>query len=167
MYNKPIAYFITFSTYGTWLHGDRRNSVIVKNKKSQMIDPNNALKLYESKQLKHTAVTLNKSQRQIVLDTILRHCKIKNWRLYAVHIRSNHCHIILNSNDSPDKMMNDLKAWATRKLRQAGYVFEKVWTKHGSTIFIFTLEKLKEKVYYVVHEQGEKTEYFINDEICD
>jgi hypothetical protein len=25
--DRPIAYFITFTTYGTWLHGDERGSV--------------------------------------------------------------------------------------------------------------------------------------------
>ena len=29
MWNKPLAYFITFTTYGTWLHGDSRGSMVL------------------------------------------------------------------------------------------------------------------------------------------
>ena len=80
-----------------------------------------------------------------------------------MHIRSNHVHILLKSNEHPCKAMKDLKAWATRKLRQAGYAFEKVWTRNGSTKYIFTLDKLKTKVHYVIHEQGEKMVYYVSD----
>jgi hypothetical protein len=28
MYSEPLAYFITFTTFGTWLHGDSRGFVL-------------------------------------------------------------------------------------------------------------------------------------------
>lgn len=61
------------------------------------------------------------------------------------------------------KVMGDLRAWPTRRLREAGHGLEKVWVEHGSTKFIFTWDKHKVKVHYVVYEQGEMMAYFIDD----
>lgn len=163
MYSSPLAYFITFSTYGSRLHGDERQSVIVKENVPRLVGCNDALKRYEEKAMKFPAVTLHASQRQIVLDTILKHCEIKKWHLYAAHVRSNHTHVIVKSNEHPDKVMYDLKAWAMRKLREAGNDFDTVWTRQGSTKYIFKHEKLKEKVHYVIYEQGEMMAYYIDD----
>ena len=165
MYNEPLAYFLTFSTYGTRLHGDERESVIVKDRSTKLIGRNDALQLYERDLMKFPAVAFNESQREIVLDTITKHCGIKNWRLFAVHVLINHVHVIVKSNEDPDKVMADLKAWATRKLRETGHDFEKVWTKHGSTKYVFTGDKLKEKVHYVIYEQGEMVTYYLDEVI--
>lgn len=40
MMHKPLAYFLTFTTYGTWLHGDERKSIVVKNGIPRPIEPN-------------------------------------------------------------------------------------------------------------------------------
>ena len=163
MYSSPLAYFITFSTYGSRLHGDERESVIVKEDAPRLIGRNDALKQYEEKAMKYPEVTLDEPQRQVVLDTILKHCQIKQWHPYAVHVRSNHAHVIVKSSEDPDKVMYDLKAWATRRLREAGNHFDTVWTRHGSTKYIFKYDKLKEKIHYVIYEQGEMMAYYIDD----
>ena len=163
MYSTPLAYFITFSTYGSRLHGDERQSVIVKEDISRLVGRNDALKQHEEKAMKFPAVILEESQRKIVLDTILKHCEIKESELYAVHVRSNHVHVIVKSSEDPDKVMYDIKAWATRRLREAGNDFATVWTRQGSTKYIFKHEKLKEKIHYVIYEQGEMMAYYIDD----
>lgn len=163
MYSSPLAYFITFSTYGSRLHGNERESVIVKEDVPRIIGRNDALKHYEEKAMKYPEVVLDEAQRQIVLDTILKHCQIKNWHPYAVHVRSTHTHVIVNSKEKPDKVMYDFKAWATRKLRESGNHFDKVWTRQGSTKYIFKYDKLKEKVHYVIYEQGGMMAYYIDD----
>jgi REP element-mobilizing transposase RayT len=165
MYSEPLAYFITFSTYGTRLHGDERNSVVVQEKTPKLLSRNDAFWKYQSKSMKYPVVTLDDSQRQIVLSTILKHCEIKNWQLIAVHVRSNHVHILLKTNEAQDRVMTALKAWSTRKLREAGHVFERVWTKHGSTKYIFKLKKLREKKHYIIHEQGEMMSHFVDEDM--
>jgi len=62
-------------------------------------------------------------------------------------------------------MRSEFKAWATRALREGGYAMEKVWTKHGSTVYLFEPEKVKEKVHYVVYEQGDMMEYYLDEEL--
>ena len=161
MNNHPLAYFITFTTYGTWLHGDKRNSIFRSVKGTERLESQPKLQNYENQKLKYPVVTLNKKQRIIVLETVKKHCELKKWELYAVHVLSNHIHLIVGANEKPEKIMSDLKAWATRKLREQGYDIQKIWTRHGSTIYIFSHEKLNEKIKYVVYGQGEDMECFV------
>ena len=55
--------------------------------------------------------------------------------------------------------MSDLKAWASRRLREA---FSETadrnrWTQHGSTRYLWSDAVLAEKIAYVVEQQGEPT----------
>ena len=163
MYNEPVSYFITFSTYGTRLHGDARGSVFEYQGTKKIIGYDQKLHNYKSSIMKYPQVNFEKSQRVIVLETISKHCQVKNWHLFAVHVRSNHIHMLVKSKLHPEKVLNEIKAWSTRKLREAGHDFEKVWIKSGSTQYIYTIEKLKEKVKYVILEQGEMMEYYIDE----
>ncbi|MBL7215734.1 MAG: transposase [Phycisphaerae bacterium] len=164
MYNKPLAYFITFTTYGTWLHGDSRKSILVKNGSTKLLGSNKSFFLYEQQQLKESSVTLDKKMREAVFEAIVERCLWKEWQLYATHVRSNHAHILVSSTEPMDKLMTSFKAWATRKLRQHGYNIPKVWTQHGSTKYVFTKTKLFEKINYVIYEQGKMMEYYIDPE---
>ena len=104
----------------------------------------------------------DEKMRRAILEAIMERCLWKQWHLYAAHVRSNHVHVIIHSTEPIDKVMSSLKAWATRKLRQSGYNLPRVWTRHGSTKYIFTRAKLIEKIRYVVHEQGELMAYYID-----
>lgn len=167
IYNKPLAYFITSTTYGTWLHGDERMSVMVKEGYPRRIEPNIHFHDYQSRHLRHPHVTLDADQRDSVLNTIMIHCRLKTWRLYAAHVRSTHVHLVVQSNEKPEKLSNDLKAWCTRRLRERGSVLPKVWTRKGSTIYLFTRAKLIEKIRYVVLEQGEPMSVYVDQEFLD
>jgi REP element-mobilizing transposase RayT len=162
MYSKPLAYFITFTTHGTWLHGDAKTSVTRVGGISKLLTPNEPLYLLRKKQLSHSPVELEEKQRTIVLDTILQHCSLKQWRLYAAHVRSNHVHTVIQAEHPIDAVMTGLKIWSTRKLSENGYVYTKVWTVGGSKRFIFSENKLREKMHYVIYEQGIMMQYHID-----
>ena len=53
--------------------------------------------------------------------------------------------------------MNDLKSYATRRLREAGLTGEdeRIWTRHGSTRYLNTQRSLDEASEYVLYRQGE------------
>jgi hypothetical protein len=58
----PLAYLITIRTFGTWLHGDERNSVDRHGKNiygTVDIAPNQKLKEIMQSELKQPAITLN------------------------------------------------------------------------------------------------------------
>ena len=165
MVNRPLAYFITFTTYGTWLHGDKRGSVIVRNGMSEKLDECLCLYDYQQRELKHPKVLLSQRHRQIVLDTILKHCSMRRWRLFAAHVRTNHVHVLVSTATADiQKVARELKAWATRKLREDGCEWSRIWTDGGSTRYIYSIEKLNEKVKYVVFEQGDMMEHYLAEE---
>ncbi|MHA1129057.1 MAG: hypothetical protein ACTSRN_08935, partial [Alphaproteobacteria bacterium] len=149
MYNNPIAYFVTFTTYGTWLHGDLRSSVIRENGQSKVLPENARFYRHEQEKLKNFPVLLDGGQRQIVRDTIVKHCDIRKWRLYALHVRSNHVHTVVQSDKLIDQVSNELKGWPKRVLRENGFNPPKVWTGGSSKVYLFTEAKLREKIRYV------------------
>ncbi|MCK4914265.1 MAG: transposase [Planctomycetes bacterium] len=161
--NSPIAYLITFTTYGTWLHGDERGSVNKERNQfgQDFVSWNKTLNVSESAQLKNRPVKLGKDQRRISLESILDVCRFENWHAHAVHVRSNHIHIVVSGNQKPEEMMLKFKRYATRALRLVGKesAIKKYWTKHGSTKYIWDAEKLALAVNYVKNRQGRMMEF--------
>jgi hypothetical protein len=110
-----------------------------------------------------TAVTLDAEQRAIVDQTIRDHCLIRGWRLHAVNPRSNHVRVVVSAEREPEEVMNQFKAWCSRRLSDHAGLTQKValkagrrrwWTEHGSTKWINSEEYLKEAIEYVLERQG-------------
>jgi hypothetical protein len=61
----PLAYLISFRTYGTWLHGDERGSTSRRRNKygTPRIAPNPRLQGAERKQLQHPPTRLDSRQQ--------------------------------------------------------------------------------------------------------
>lgn len=64
----PLAYLISFRTYGTWLHGDNRGSTSRKQNKygTPRITANRRLEPAERQQLKYPPIKLDSRQRPMV-----------------------------------------------------------------------------------------------------
>jgi hypothetical protein len=80
----PLAYFISFRTYGTWLHGDERWSVSRRQNRygTPRIAPNARLQRAERKLLKHPPVTLDGYQRPVVEKAIREVCEHRGMNLW-------------------------------------------------------------------------------------
>ncbi len=155
----PIACHITFTTYGSWLHGDKRGSVDKEHNRysSAFVNPNSGLHRKEQIALKNPPFVLKQSQREMVLKAILRVCEFRRWFAHAVHVRSSHIHIVVSGEEKPEKMMVNFKAYATRAIRKCNNeqtTIRKYWTHHGSTKYIWTKESLVSTIKYVRDEQG-------------
>ena len=72
--SDPLAYHITWTTYGTWLPGDSRGWV--KSKAPGIQAPNARVEEGARGKLDQTPVMLTEEERQIVEQTIRRHCEI-------------------------------------------------------------------------------------------
>jgi REP element-mobilizing transposase RayT len=158
--DRPIAYFITFTTYGTWLHGDERGSVDKGHNRvgTEFIAPNMPLARSQYASLIDGQFQMNKEQRKIVLDAILEVCKFRGWLGYAVHVRRNHIHAVIDGADEPERMMHDFKSYATRAIKKhidQHAETRNFWTRHGSTKYIWTQEMLASVMNYVKYEQGQ------------
>jgi REP element-mobilizing transposase RayT len=159
-----LAYFITFTCYGTWLHGDERGSVDDEHNipGEPVLPPDGERYARECDKLNEPQYQLDAPRRKIVVDAVCRIVRRKGWPLHAAHVRSNHVHVVVTAEGPPERVMNDFKAAASRHLNRA-FPAERDrtrWTRHGSTRYLWTEDALAEKVQYVLYEQGEPMERF-------
>ena len=156
--NGPVAYFITFHTYGTWLHGDENGSVD-KNDDNKpgtpVISPNPDLMKFKRLRMKYPPVTLTYKQRKSIDSTISNVSAYNNWKLHAVSARTEHIHVVISALKSPEAVMNSLKSWCTRKMREQGLWIHdnSPWSFHGSTRYIWNEESLQRVCNYVLYCQ--------------
>ena len=92
----PLAYFFTFRTHGTWLHGDQRQSVDrhdrnIYNSPRIKLDP--VFSVTMDRNMKTTPVILDGRARTIVEHAIREVCRYRGYRLIAINVRTNHAHI--------------------------------------------------------------------------
>lgn len=155
----PLAYLITFRTYGTWLHGDERGSVDTHGKNiygTPKIDPNKNLEKRMRTNAGQEPILLNEKQRRLIEESIEETCKIKNFDLFAVNVRTNHVHAVVSAQTPPEPIINSLKSFATRKLRENYLALkdEKIWSRGGSRRYLWKKHHVDEAIDYVLYGQG-------------
>lgn len=102
------------------------------------------------------AVSLCDVARPIVLKAILEVARYRGWQVIAVHVRTEHVHIVVSGDATDSAMLRDFKAYATRALREAGWSRDaKVWGKHGSLRRSFGEDAIAAAAHYVHMRQGE------------
>src|SRR5580698_1962555 len=90
----PLAYFITWSTYGTWLPGDERGWVEYR---SGWHFPDPARKLEAGAIMTEDACRLDPEQRNAVHEQVAETCLYRSWTLLAVNCRTNHMHLVVSA----------------------------------------------------------------------
>jgi len=107
--------------------------------------------------MKERPYELDPARRAIVLETIRRVCSHRGWTLLAAHVRSNHVHLVVVAEDNPEKILNKLKAYASRALNQSGLdnAVKNRWARHGSTRYLWNPDHVGAAIQYIVREQGE------------
>lgn len=156
--DEPIAYLITFRTYGTWLQGDERGSIDEYHNKfggaRAVISP--ARENVHRDRLKSPPFLLNAKARRIVDDAIREVSKFRQWPLIALNVRTNHAHVVMGAVASSAKMLGDFKARSTLRLREQDlWQFEhSPWVDKGSRRNLWTEEHVCRAVNYVVNGQG-------------
>ncbi len=162
-----MRYFLTFACYGAHLHGDESGSVDRRHNlvgtRSLAPDPHRAAA--ERRSMNRPAYDLDNNRRAVVLETIREVCGIRGWNLLAAHVRSNHVHLIVEAEVSPEKVMNDCKAYASRALHHCDSDARgrKRWARHGSTRWLWTEQDVRDAIRYVVDEQGAPMSVFVGD----
>jgi len=156
---EPLAYFLTWSTYGTWLPGDDRGWIEFRHG-WRMPDP--IRKLEASAKMVEGACLLDLEQRRAVENQIAETCRLRGWHLHAVNCRTNHLHMVLTAAIAPRTARSQLKAWCTRALKKLdeersrcggstrrGALRENWWAERGSQRFINDMESLEAAILYV------------------
>ena len=130
--DTPLAYLISFRTYGSWLHGDQRGSI--------------------------RPSILNAAQRKSVETAIVETCGTRKWSLLALNVRTNHVHVVVTADTLPERVLNALKANATRQLRADGLWSQcsSPWADKGSDRWLWNEQSVARAVNYVLYGQGDQ-----------
>jgi REP element-mobilizing transposase RayT len=159
------GYLITFRCYGTWLHGDERGSVdrrFYNRPGTSKIAPDIEKETRRATQLRGEPCVLDANKRRVVETAIREVCGVREYVLYAINVRTNHVHVVVGNSGKPERMMDSFKAYATKALRAAGMVGsgERVWSRHGSTRYLWTEEHIATAVEYATFGQGDEMPKF-------
>ena len=154
----PVAYFLTWTCRGTWLHGDERLSVDEAHRShgTERVAPSVRRRYAHAAKLAAPPLILSKTDRAVVDQAIRDDCAHRAVWLGACNVRSNHVHCVVGaSEESPERLMQRLKAWATRRLREHdGARFARgIWTRRGSTRYLWTERDVESACVYVVECQ--------------
>ncbi|HZW07081.1 MAG TPA: transposase, partial [Phycisphaerales bacterium] len=94
-----------------------------------------------------------------IVDTVIReHCGLRGWSLAALAVRTNRVHVVIvNPSVTPETIVQQLKQWATRRLRgqQLCGASDPVWARHASTRFLYEKGTVEKAVDYVLNHQDE------------
>jgi REP element-mobilizing transposase RayT len=156
----PLAYLLTFRTYGTWLHGDERHSVDRHGKNiygTPDISPNQKLNEQMQGELKQSAVILDDLQRSVVEKAIRDLCEQRKYHLQAINIRSNHVHTGVSVQAKPERIVDALKAFSTKKLREENLFSSEtqIWSRGRSRRYLWKPRHVALAIDYVVYGQGD------------
>jgi REP element-mobilizing transposase RayT len=155
---QPLAYFITFRCYGTWLPGDERGWVD-RRQNGYGTDiglHSSGLQSTARSALTHPPFRLDSEERAIVDGTIRDVCAYRRWVLHALNVRTNHVHMVVSAASDPESVMTTLKGWSTRRLREAGLIdaSRRAWSRHGSTRYLWKEDQVELACGYVMDGQG-------------
>jgi hypothetical protein len=155
----PLAFFITWTVYGSHLQGDERGWR--RRRKGNQLLPQPRLAEWRRERLKYDVILLSSEQREVVEAECRRHCEHRHWHLWEVNARSSHVHVVVTANGYSGKIVRDqLKANCTRGLRERWNQFcdRVVWTIGGDWECIIREEDL-ETVCLYVREAQDRMEY--------
>jgi len=167
---EPLAYFLTWPTYGTWLPGDERGWVQYRR---GMRPPDPIVEREAAARMTEDACRLDHEQRRLVETTIADHCRVRRWTLHAVNCRSNHVHVVVAANRDPNEVREQFKAWCTRRLKAMEHERRRTiaadippsqlirrnwWAERGSGLYINDDEALEGLIHYVLEAQDRPRE---------
>ena len=156
---EPLAYFLTFTGYATWLHGDRRGSVDRNTAgygAPTLIEDSRREHYERTVAAKGPRMAFGRSARDAIDEEIRAVCIRRDWYLHALNVRTNHVHAVVSANVPVNEVMTAFKANSTRVLRERSLVgpSASVWTRHGSTPYLWSDKEIEDACNYVVGQQG-------------
>ncbi|HEX3152413.1 MAG TPA: hypothetical protein VHR66_30345 [Gemmataceae bacterium] len=154
----PLGYFITWTTYGTWLHGDERGSF---DRNGDFVPADPARREAAEAIMVDDPVILSTEQRAAVDALLVDACARRDWVLHARNVRTTHVHVVVSAAVDGEIVRKKLKALASKELsEQAGLPVDmgkngakKWWTEKGNIEEVETERQLAATVVYVVEMQ--------------
>ena len=162
-------WLLTWTTYGSWLPGDRRGFVSsVEDGEGPQFRHNIPQTPYDAdsaglqhsarQQMKQAMVLLTKEQAQIVGAQFHETAEYRGWQLVAVAVMANHIHLIVGvpSDPDPESLLRDFKSYASRALNKTidDGTTQRWWTRSGSKRKLKDDEALIAGTNYVANQDN-------------
>ena len=136
---------MTFTTYGTWLQGDKRRWV----KEGTIYDENADLYKANKEQAKKEPVKLGRKEKEIVREAICKKAAADGEKILAIAVCSNHVHIVLGYNGRPiEEKVRIYKNTASAALKKSKFD-GRIWTRGYDKRYCFDDGALEARVGYV------------------
>lgn len=143
--SKLVGYMVTWTTYGTWLQGDKRGYV----KDGRIFEGDQTLLRLCKGLQKGQTVKLTKREKEAVRRAILSESQRIGQNLEALAVCTNHLHLAARPCcKSIERIVSMYKSVATRVLRSVGRSGP-IWTTGFDKRFCFTESDLAKKIEYI------------------
>jgi REP element-mobilizing transposase RayT len=147
---KPLAYHLTWHTHKTYLPGNEKGWV---RRGGGIRLPDEQLETAALLGSDADPVVLTDEQRAAVADQVRETCAVRGWTLHAVNVRTTHAHVVVTADAEPERVLELLKAWASRRLNRLAGAKQQWWSYHGSTKWINEPDYLQNAIVYVTELQ--------------
>src|SRR2546428_10494529 len=99
--NIPLAYLITFCTYGHRLPGSAAGSVnrFLNEHGTPGLPLSPELEEQCRRRMKQSAYELDRGRRNHVRAAIIESCRFRSWELLVLHVRTTHMHSVVQSGE--------------------------------------------------------------------
>ena len=155
------VWFLTWTTYGTWLAGDKRGFVSnVRAPSGRSVRHNEPGTPYAADHVGlHRAVAtkvagnevrLTAPQAVAVAGQLRETAAYRDWQVLALAVMANHVHVVVGvpGDPDPDHLVSGFKSYASRRLN-AGDQPAQWWTAGASTQLLIGDENVRSAVRYV------------------
>lgn len=160
-------WFLTSTTYGTWLPGDARGFV------SSHPQPNGDFEIHNivdtaydppdsdweaacRGRLKGEPIYLSVEQADAIVSQVVETAKIRRWQLYIISVMCNHFHALLAvpHQVKSSHVLRDVKAYSSRKLtgQWGRRPSDTWWTESGSRREVANEQAFLAVYEYILHQ---------------
>jgi REP element-mobilizing transposase RayT len=158
--NFPLAYHITFGTYGTRLHGDDRGTVdrSQNNFGDPIIGHDKDWNSHERRLLKFAPRELTFDQRAFIETAVPKICDRGGWQFLEVAAAPDHVHNMLTGNANGNTIRKWLKRWLGESLSEHWPLQpqELWWAECGSVKWVWTQDYFNRVRDYIRRQRTTK-----------
>ena len=142
--SRLVGYMVTWTTYGSWLPGDKRGYI----ENGRILEGNKQIHKACEKLQKHPTVKLNQMEKEIVRTAIIKEAERIGQKIETLVVCSNHIHIASRPGvKSIERTVCMYKSAATRALRSRRK--GPVWTKSFDKRFCFSEADFASRIKYI------------------
>ncbi|MBT3200740.1 MAG: hypothetical protein HN350_12580 [Phycisphaerales bacterium] len=153
MDNSPLAYHITFGTYGSRLHGDPRGTVDRRQKSyGQPIVIHSEYRVQmATDQMKRQPILLTTDQCVFAQKEIEDICERGQWEFIQTACAPSHVHVLLASHREPKAIRRWLKRWLGESMSACWALpdGQSWWAMGGSIKCVWDKEYLQNVEQYI------------------